>query len=74
MIHVRQLNCCGTLHVQFERSSEFTGSDLDSDAYQVAEKAKKLANDVTALAGQLQKTRTAEQRRPLMPLVCCSSN
>ncbi len=58
--------------LQFARSSEstFTGSDLDSDTYQVAEKAKKLANEVTVLAGQLQTTRSAEQRRPLMPLVC----
>ena len=58
--------------MQFGRSSEstLTGSDLDSDTYQVADKAKKLANDVTALAGQLQNTRIAERRRPLMPLVC----
>ena len=57
--------------LQFGRSSEsaFTGSELESDAYQVAEKAKKLAHEVTSLAGQLHNTRGAERRRPLMPLV-----
>ena len=57
---------------QFGRSSEsaFTGSDLDSDAYRVAEKAKKLAHEVTSLAGQLQSTRDGKRRRPIMPLVC----
>ncbi len=56
---------------QFGRSSEsaFTGSDLDTDAYQVAEKAKKLAHEVTSLASQLHNTRGAERHRPLMPLV-----
>ena len=55
---------------QFGRSSEsFTDSVLRSDAYQVAEKAKKLAHEVTSLAGQLHNVRGVERRRPLMPLV-----
>ena len=35
----------------------------------MADKAKKLAHEVTALAGQLQSTRVGKQRRPIMPLV-----
>lgn len=59
------------LRSQFGRSSDsgFTGSDLESDAYRVAEKAKKLAREVTSLAGQLQNTRDGQRRRPIMPLV-----
>ena len=64
------MSCC---NLQFGRSSDstFTGSDLESDAYHVADKAKKLAFEVTSLAGQLKTTTGRERRRPLMPLVCC---
>ena len=57
--------------IQFGRSSgtAFTGSDLESDAYQAAEKAKKLALEVTSLAGQLQTARKGKRRRPIVPLV-----